>query len=55
MNTPVKSDPKMELFRHTLAALAYRAGNAVRNAPDTFAEFHGAEVSGALRTALPAR
>jgi hypothetical protein len=39
----------MELFRHTLATLAYRAGNAVRNAPDTFAEFHGAE---GLRTPI---
>jgi hypothetical protein len=44
MNTPGKrTDPKTELFRHTLATLAYRAGNALRNAPPTFAEFHGAE------------
>jgi len=36
-------DPRRELFRHTLAALAYRAGKAVRNAPPGFAEFHGGE------------
>jgi hypothetical protein len=53
MNTPSNSDPrsdsKLELFRHTLAALAYRAGKSVRNAPDSFAEFHGAE---GLRTPI---
>jgi len=43
MNTPANSESEIRLFRHTLAALAYRAGNAVRNAPDTFGEFHGAE------------
>jgi hypothetical protein len=45
MNTPSHSgsDSKLELFRHTVAALAYRAGKAVRNAPDSFAEFHGGE------------
>src|SRR5579863_7168516 len=43
MNTSSTSDAKLELFRHTLATLAYRAGKAVRNAPQTFAEFHGGE------------
>jgi hypothetical protein len=37
MNTPAHSDSQIELFRHTLATLAYRAGKALRNAPDTFA------------------
>ena len=35
------SDPKREFLRHTLATLAYRGGNAVRNAPAAFAEFRG--------------
>ncbi len=44
MSKPTQSnvtvaDPKRELFRHTLATLAYRAGKAVRNAPAGFAEF----------------
>ena len=37
------SDPKRELLRHTVATLAYRGGNAVRNAPAGFAEFRGCE------------
>jgi hypothetical protein len=37
------ADPKRELLRHTLATLAYRAGKAVRNAPDGFAEFQAGE------------
>jgi hypothetical protein len=37
------SDAKRELFRHTLATVAYRAGKAVRNAPAGFAEFQAAE------------
>jgi hypothetical protein len=41
MNTSSTSDSKRELFRHTLAALAYRAGKAVRNAPDNFGDFQG--------------
>ena len=36
------SDPKRELFRHTLATLAYRGSKTVRNAPAGFAEFSGA-------------
>jgi hypothetical protein len=35
------SDPKREFLRHTLATIAYRGGNAVRNAPAGFAEFRG--------------
>ncbi len=42
MTTSSQSDAKLELFRHTLATLAYRAGKAVRNAPDAFASFEGA-------------
>jgi hypothetical protein len=34
------ADPKRELLRHALATLAYRGGKAVRNAPDSFADFH---------------
>jgi hypothetical protein len=41
MESPSSSDAKLELFRHTLASLAYRAGKAVRNAPDNFADFNG--------------
>jgi hypothetical protein len=37
------SDTARELLRHTLAALAYRGGKAVRNAPETFANFHAGE------------
>ena len=33
------SDPTRELLRHTLATLAYRAGKALRGAPDGFASF----------------
>jgi hypothetical protein len=38
-------DPKLELFRHTLATLAYRAGKTVRNAPGSFAAFNSGEGS----------
>ena len=38
-NPSQTADPKRELFRHTLATLAYRGGKAVRNAPVGFAEF----------------
>ena len=37
------SDPKRDLLRHTLATLAYRGGNAVRNAPAGFAETRSCE------------
>ena len=36
---------KAELLRHTLAALAYRGGKAVRGAPDDFAAFRVNETS----------
>lgn len=42
MNAPL-SDPKLELFRHTLATLAYRAAKTGRSAPATFADFKGGE------------
>jgi hypothetical protein len=45
MNPPIASDGKLELFRHTLATLAYRAGKALRGAPDGFAEFRCGESS----------
>jgi len=32
-------DPKRELLRHTVATLAYRGGKAVREAPESFADF----------------
>jgi hypothetical protein len=35
----------VELFRHTLAALAYRAGKAVRNAPADFAGFRSSDTT----------
>jgi hypothetical protein len=52
MSKPTQSnvtvaDPKRELFRHTLATIAYRAGKAVRNAPASFAEF---QAGGGART-----
>jgi hypothetical protein len=37
------TDLKRDFLRHTLATLAYRGGNAVRNAPAGFAEFRGCE------------
>ena len=36
-------EAKRELFRHTLATLAYRAGKVVRQAPEGFAEFQAGE------------
>src|SRR5580692_619057 len=35
-------DEKRELFRHTLATLAYRTARALENAPESFADFDGA-------------
>lgn len=43
MTSPTTTDSKRELFRHTLATLAYRGGKAVRNAPAGFAEFRAGE------------
>jgi hypothetical protein len=37
------SDSERDLLRHTLATLAYRAGKAVREAPNGFAEFQAGE------------
>jgi hypothetical protein len=37
------ADTRRELFRHTLATLAYRGGKSVRNAPAGFADFHAAD------------
>lgn len=37
------TDSNRELFRHTVAAVAYRGGKAVRNAPAGFADFHAGE------------
>jgi hypothetical protein len=43
MNTPSNSGPARELLRHALATLAYRAGKAVRHAPETFGDFQAGE------------
>lgn len=45
MNPYTQPDPKLQLFRHALATLAYRAGKALRGAPDAFADFHCGESS----------
>jgi hypothetical protein len=37
--------PDAELFRHALAALAYRAGKAMRGAPEGFAGFRSSDTS----------
>jgi hypothetical protein len=42
MNSTAGSGTDKDLFRHALAALAYRAGKAVRGAPESFGEFRGA-------------
>lgn len=36
----MEMDSARQLLRHTVATLAYRAGRAVRNAPEGFGEFH---------------
>lgn len=38
-------DPARQLFRHSLAVLAYRGGKAIRHAPPTFAAFRVSETS----------
>ncbi len=40
MNAP---DPDVPMLRYTLATLAYRAGKAVREAPEGFADFRAGE------------
>lgn len=42
-NNVAGSDPKRELLRHALAALAYRGGKAIRNLPEDVAALHVAE------------
>jgi hypothetical protein len=37
-----RMDEKRELFRHTLATLAYRTARALESAPESFADFDGA-------------
>jgi len=37
------SDASRELFRHTLATLAYRAGKVLRDAPESFSGFAAGE------------
>ena len=36
----ISPDPARQFLRHTLAAVAYRGGKALRSAPDSFASFH---------------
>jgi hypothetical protein len=36
-------DPSRQMLRHTVATLAYRAGKALRGAPDSFAQFSSGE------------
>jgi len=46
MNNSIHSDnsrEKRELFRHTVATLAYRGGKALRGVPPTFADFRAGE------------
>src|ERR1051325_5811396 len=38
-------DKKREMFRHTVATLAYRGGKAVRDAHDSFASFKASETT----------
>jgi hypothetical protein len=37
------SDADLAWLRHTVATVAYRAGKAVRGAPETFGDFHAGE------------
>src|SRR2546426_2836798 len=37
---PPTPDSARQLLRHTVAAVAYRAGKALRGAPDHFGSFH---------------
>lgn len=40
---PPAADPGRQLLRHTVATLAYRAGKALRDAPESFAAFDTGE------------
>ncbi len=42
---PSPSDPARELLRHTVAALAYRGGKALRDAPPGFGDFRTGETT----------
>jgi len=39
------TDPKRDLFRHTLATLAYRGGKTVRGASSEFAGYRGSDTT----------
>jgi hypothetical protein len=45
MSTISTTDDGLPLFRHTLAALAYRGGKAVRGAPADFAGFRSSDTT----------
>lgn len=40
---PQATDAARQMLRHTLATLAYRAGKALRSAPESFADFNSGE------------
>ena len=37
------NDPQRELLRHTVATVAYRGGKAIRDTPDSFANFQAGD------------
>lgn len=39
----MSSDPARQLLRHTVATVAYRGGKAIRDAPETFADFRATD------------
>jgi len=41
----VATDPVREFLRHTVATVAYRAGKAMRGAPESFASFRSGETT----------
>jgi hypothetical protein len=43
MSTP--ADPVREFLRHTVATVAYRAGKALRGAPESFAAFRSGDTT----------
>ena len=45
MSSSPPRSPDTELFRHTLAALAYRAGKALRGAPADFSGFRSSDTT----------
>ena len=40
-----EADPVREFLRHTVATVAYRAGKAIRGAPESFAAFRSGETT----------